>query len=185
MRGMGSSTSNPAKRPGPPSARYAPLLFPHPMLIRYPPIVYEPTSTNLRRQNGDRMRPIVLLPVAAVASVAGVLVGMTIGQEQPMGHNMMGMQSGAMGASDAGPAAKAFQSAMDEMMKGMMAPFTGDVDVDFARGMIAHHEGAIAMAEVELEHGKDTGLRSLAERIITTQDAEITLLKGWLAKKDE
>ena len=130
------------------------------------------------------MRAIAIVPVAAVTLAAGVLVGTSIGQEQPAGHGMMGMHGSAAGGN-AGPANAAFQAAMDEMMKGMMAPFTGDVDVDFARGMIAHHEGAIAMAEVELEHGKDTGLRSLAERIITTQDAEITLLKGWLAKKDE
>lgn len=124
-----------------------------------------------------------MAPVAAVALAAGVLIGTTIGQEQTGGHDMMGMQGGAAAGGDAGSATRAFQTAVDEMMKAMMVPYTGDVDIDFARGMIAHHEGAVAMAEVELEHDKDARLRKLAEEIITAQDVEITFLKGWLPEK--
>lgn len=41
---------------------------------------------------------------------------------------------------------------MPTMHEGMMME---DVDVAFACGMIAHHQGAIDMAEVLLEHGDD------------------------------
>jgi uncharacterized protein (DUF305 family) len=152
------------------------------LLIQYPPTVYKAVP-NLLAERLEAMRLIAMVPVAAVALAVGVLVGTTIGQEQPAVHDMMGMQGSAAARGGAGPATQAFQTAMDEMMKAMMVPYTGDVDVDFARGMIAHHEGAIAMAEVELEHGKDARLRKLAEEIITAQDVEITFLKGWLAKK--
>ncbi len=70
----------------------------------------------------------------------------------------------------------------DRMHDGMMMEFTGDPDTDFARGMIPHHQGAIEMAEVVLEHGTDPEIRALAEEIIEAQEAEIQMLEDWLAE---
>ena len=52
----------------------------------------------------------------------------------------------------------------------------------FLEQMIAHHQGAIDMAEVLLEHGKNEQMRALAEEIITAQVGEIELMTTWLSE---
>ena len=85
-------------------------------------------------------------------------------------------------AADESASTSAFIAANTKMHKAMDIEFTGNADVDFVRGMIAHHQGAIDMARVELEHGKDPALRKLAEDVITAQEGEIRMMEEWLAK---
>jgi uncharacterized protein (DUF305 family) len=58
--------------------------------------------------------------------------------------------------------------------------YTGDADVDFVRGMIPHHQGAIEMAKVELKYGTDPELCKLAEDIIGAQETEMEMMQTWL-----
>lgn len=76
------------------------------------------------------------------------------------------------------------------MMKGMLSPeeleslgmLTGtEFDAAWATAMIAHHEGAIAMAEEVLERGSNKSIKELAETIIATQRAEIEVLQSLLS----
>ena len=90
-----------------------------------------------------------------------------------------GMEMGTS-AGDQSASTKAFLAANAKMHEGMEIEFTGNADVDFVRGMIAHHQGAIDMAKVELEHGKDPAIRKLAEDIVTAQEGEIAMMKEWL-----
>jgi len=57
-----------------------------------------------------------------------------------------------------------------------------DPDVAFVCGMIAHHQGAIAMARAELKHGSNAEAKRLAERIVNDQGKEIEEMTAWLAK---
>ena len=87
-----------------------------------------------------------------------------------------------MGASGATPADKAFKDGMQKMMKDMDVKPTGKTDRDFVLMMMPHHQGAIDMAKVELQYGKDPMLRKMAGDIVKAQEQEIGEMKAWLAK---
>ena len=80
------------------------------------------------------------------------------------------------------PADKTFMASMQAMMKNMKVKPTGDPDADFVLMMMPHHQGAIEMAKVELQYGKDPDLRQLATDIVAAQEKEIAEMKAWLAK---
>lgn len=88
----------------------------------------------------------------------------------------------AMPAMEDGGAAMAYMDGMARMSRDMNAPMTGDADIDFATMMIPHHQGAIDMAKVQLQYGKDPDIRKLSEAIVVAQEGEIAFLKGWLDK---
>lgn len=83
----------------------------------------------------------------------------------------------------------ASDSGMDHgsMMSGMMTTdemdalgkLTGaEFDKAWAKGMIAHHQGAIDMANDVLANGTNTEINTLAKAIISGQTAEIEVLRG-------
>ncbi len=83
------------------------------------------------------------------------------------------------GASDVVTAEAGIESGGES---GAVAAF-GDADVEFAQGMIAHHEQAIEMAEMALDPtvGARPEVVDLATRIRAAQDPEIDQMTAWLA----
>ncbi|MFG3344095.1 DUF305 domain-containing protein [Streptomyces sp. NPDC048018] len=74
------------------------------------------------------------------------------------GHGMPGMMS-------------------DADMKALAATKGKAFDRRFAELMIAHHEGAVAMAKTEQKDGVDAAAKQVADDVVRTQDAEIAQLR--------
>lgn len=111
-----------------------------------------------------------LAPALLIVTFAVPLAAETMDHS---GHSMSGMENAAT---------TAFMEANMKMHAAMDIEFTGNADIDFIRGMIAHHQGAIDMAKVVLDHGKDPEVRKLAKAVIAAQTEEITWMQDWLAK---
>lgn len=107
----------------------------------------------------------ILKPLAVIILMAGPAVA-----QDHSGHTMQGAMSGHM-------------AAMDKMMNSMDGmETTGNADADFLIMMIPHHQSAIDMAEVELEHGTDADTREMAQQIIDAQKGEIAEMKAMLQR---
>ena len=78
-------------------------------------------------------------------------------------------------------------SATDSSTGSVSAVALNAADIEFAQGMIAHHEQAIEMAEIALDPnvGASPEVVDLATRIKGAQDPEVELMTGWLTAAGE
>jgi uncharacterized protein (DUF305 family) len=81
------------------------------------------------------------------------------------------------------PVTKAYRDVNAKMHRDMDIPYSGDAEIDFVRGMIPHHQGAIAMAKIALDHAQDEQIRKWATDVIREQEREIAEMQAWLKKK--
>lgn len=123
-------------------------------------------------------RTIILSALGAVALTVPLSFPLAAQTMDHTGHDMAGQTM----TGQESPATIAFMEANTRMHSDMAIAFTGDADVDFIAGMIPHHQGAVEMAKIVLEHGADPEVRKLAEEIIAAQETEIAWMTDWLAK---
>jgi len=98
------------------------------------------------------------------------------------GGAVLAQHAGHGNAAGGNAATRAFRAANDKMHKDMDIRYSGDADKDFVAGMIAHHDGAVAMAKIVLQYGKDAEIKALASDIIREQEKEIAQMRAWQAR---
>ncbi|SDU51750.1 DUF305 domain-containing protein [Gordonia westfalica] len=111
-----------------------------------------PESTDPTTAAASRRRPALL----ALAAVALLLVGVGLGL--------------------------LIQASLADDSAGEDSPTANSAAVGFAQDMTRHHEQGVELAAIELEHGTDPQVRSMAFDILTAQSNEIGQMQSWLTR---
>lgn len=151
--------------------------------------------------NKLEMRQAVFTAIAIVLLVlvlgfVGRVIGYTFGfgysnrwddarSFHQQGRNMMWkISNDDMNMDDMDMDASDSPMSMDNMMMDMNAGLQGlkgdDLDKEFLKEMIVHHQGAIEMAKTLKAGTKRPELLKMADDIINVQSKEVSMMQGWL-----
>lgn len=106
--------------------------------------------------------------------------GMQAKPGQPMqavDHSKMGGMADMMKNTPANPYAEAGMA-----MHHKMIVVGADASETWARQMIEHHRGAIAMSRIAVAQAGDKELRTMAQKVVNMQVAEVASLQSWLKR---
>jgi len=120
---------------------------------------------------------VSLLMATAFAPIAGAQ------ETDHAGH--VGHDSPAQNPQALSDASKEYEAVNQTMHKGMTLPYSNDADLDFVRGMIPHHQGAIEQSKILLKYSTNPRLRRLALGIIFAQKREIAFMQKWLEVREK
>lgn len=116
-----------------------------------------------------------VIGLLAGAIIAGFGATYAVNNNHQGMMNMMGMHSntnsqGMMDDSD---------MSMSDMTDSLKGKTGDDFDKAFISGMIAHHQGAIDMANLAKQNAKHDEIKNLADDVISAQTKEINEMKSW------
>jgi uncharacterized protein (DUF305 family) len=178
MPGMHSSTTGGAPAaagsasPGAAAFNDADVMFAQMMIPHHQQAVEMSALAETRVSDGEVKTLAAQIKAAQdpeIRTMTGWLT--TWGKPVPTGGDMGGMHHGTM------------PGMMSDADMAKLKGATGkDFDKQFCTMMIAHHQGALTMAEEELKSGANAEAKALAQRIITSQQAEIETMNKILAR---
>ena len=115
----------------------------------------------------------------AIGLLAGLIIA-GFGAAYAVNNNYQSMMN-MMGMRDQGMMSDADMS-MSDMTTSLKGKTGDEFDKAFISGMIAHHQGAIDMANLAKQNAKHSEIKNLADDIISAQAKEIDEMKSWQTK---
>jgi uncharacterized protein (DUF305 family) len=113
---------------------------------------------------------IIIVAIVAMVAIVGIVAFAINKDGQKMDDNMMGKT----------PSMQAAQADKGSAEYKQYATLKGEeYDRMFMAGMIAHHQGAVDMANLALANAKHQEIKALAAAIVTSQSGEIKSMKDW------
>lgn len=121
------------------------------------------------------MNRLMIIAVAASFTL-GVLTTLYFSSGEPNTPEPMASLEKDIGTTGS----HSMSTTTNEMIKRLENKTGNALDLAFIEGMIDHHKGAVAMAEMVVNETKRPELKAMAEVIIETQTEEITTMEEWL-----
>ena len=132
-----------------------------------------------RNNKNSRLQLLRQLAPALAVAIAAYMVPFSALAQSPT----TAATAGKMEMGTNSDASMKMRKSMEDMQQKMAAmPATGNPDINFAMMMVAHHQGAIDMAQAEIDTGKDPAMIKAAKKIISAQKKEIAQFEAWLKK---
>jgi Domain of unknown function (DUF305) len=162
----------------PPQSQAAPAQPPGQMPMGQMPMGQMPMG-----QMGQMGQMMQAMPEQCRVMMQNMMHQMMGGATMPGGMQGRGMTAAPSQAAGQSDAAKGYAAALDKMHDPMTQGIADpDPDAAFVKGMIPHHQSAIDMAKVVLQHGKDEAVKKWANDVVREQEREIAEMQAWLKK---
>lgn len=114
---------------------------------------------------------IIIIAIVTIVAIAGITAFAISKDGEKMDDNTIGKSSNSQTAS--------LVDASSTDYKNYMSYMGEDYDRYFIANMIAHHQGAVDMANLALKNAKHQEIKILSKAIITAQASEIADMKLW------